>query len=269
MIHPGTVAVLLTGALAVAQQPAATIDQPLQVPALALDDLKTAWSAPAAWTSGDWARASLGAAALVGVSLALDRPVDRAVRRMDRGRYDPWANRLDTLGGAGTVVIAGGAYVGGLLADQPRVREFGADAALSMLVAQSVTIPVKLLAGRFRPEQEAGPYHFKPLGGSQSFPSGHATQAFTLAAVIAEYADNPWASAAAYGGATLVGLARLEQRAHFVSDVAAGAVIGTLSAKAVMQHHRFLRSGAGGGVKVAWAPVRTRDTTGLMVSLKF
>ncbi len=179
------------------------------------------------------------------------------------------AKRLDTLGGVGTVAIAGGAYVGGLLADQPRVREFGADAALSMLVAQSVTIPVKILAGRFRPDQDAGPYHFKPLGGSQSFPSGHATQAFTLAAVISEYADNPWGSAAAYGGAVLVGLARLEQRAHFVSDVVAGAVVGTLAAKAVMQHHRFLRSGPGSPVSVSWAPVCTADTTGLLVSLRF
>jgi len=267
VLHPGTVAILLTGALAMAQQPAATIDMPLQVPALAIDDLKSAWSAPAAWTSGDWQRVGLGAAALVGVSLALDRPADRAVRRMDRGSYDPWAKRLDTLGGVGTVAIAGGAYVGGLLADQPRVREFGADAAFSMLVAQSVTLPVKVLAGRFRPDQEAGPYHFKPLGGSQSFPSGHATQAFTLAAVVSEYADNPWASAAAYGGAALVGLARLEQRAHYVSDVVAGALVGTLSAKAVLLRHRALRSGS--GVKVSWAPVRTRDTTGLLVSLKF
>ena len=41
-------------------------------------------------------------------------------------------------------------------------------------------------------------------------------------------------------GATLVGLARIEQRAHFVSDVAAGAVIGNLSARAVLLRHRTI-----------------------------
>ena len=273
MIPPRTLAAVLAVSVAFAQEasvPSGTIDRPGQIPALAVADLKAAVTAPAAWTAPTWERVGLGALALAGLSIALDRPVDRAVRRSDLTRLDPWANRLEYLGGNGTVIIAGGAYLGGLLANQPRVREFGADACLSMLVAEvTLTLPAKFLAGRSRPSEDAGPYHFKPLGGGESFPSAHATQAFTLAVVLSEYADRPWASVAAYTGATLVGLARIEQRGHYVSDVVAGAAIGTLSAKAVMLRHRTLRLGAQKRVDLSLAPVWTGQQTGMLLKVKF
>jgi len=273
MISRGTLVAALLTSCVFAQQapaPAVEIDRPLQLPALVMGDLGAALTAPAEWSGEDWQKLSLGALAVVGVSLALDRPVARAIERMDRHSYDPWGKRLDTLGGVGTVAIVGGAYVTGLLADQPRLREFGSDAALSMLVAQlCVTIPTKFVVGRSRPYDEQGPYHFKPLHGGLSFPSGHATQVFTLAAVISEYADDPWATAAAYGGAALVGLSRLEQRAHFVSDVVAGAAIGTLSAKAVMLRHRKLRANPRSHLEISCSPLWTGQGAGLSLAVKF
>lgn len=273
MTQSRTLIAALFSTLAIAQSspaPNTEIDRPLQLPGLIVGDLGATLSAPASWSPEDWGKVSLGALAVVGISMALDRPVAKAVDRMDRSSYDPWGKRLDTLGGAGTVVIAGGAYVGGLLADQPKLQEFGSDAAISMLVAQlCVTIPTKFIVGRSRPFDEEGPYHFKPMHGGLSFPSGHATQVFTLAAVISEYADNPWASAAAYGGAALVGLSRLEQRAHFVSDVVAGAAIGTLSAKAVMLRHRTLRASGKSHLKVSISPLWSGNGAGVFVSARF
>jgi len=253
-----------------AKVPIPQVDRPLQIPATGLADLKLAWSAPAAWAGATWGQVGLGTLALVGLSLALDRPVDRAVRRSDLSAYDPWARRLDTLGGTGTIVIAGGSYLGGLLANQPKLREFGADASFSMLVAEvGFTLPAKYLVGRSRPFDDAGPYRFKPLNGGQSFPSSHSTQAFTLAAVVSAYADNSLASAAAYTGAALVGLARIEERQHYLSDVTAGAVIGVLSAKAVMLRHRRLRLGSRGQAELTVTPVWTGQQTALRASLSF
>ncbi|MDP2876223.1 MAG: phosphatase PAP2 family protein [Holophaga sp.] len=274
MFHLRITTAVLVASIAFAQEmpaPPVAIDRPLQLPSLILGDLKATWTAPAAWTSDEWTKLSMAALAVVGVSLALDRPTARAVERMDRTSYDPWGKRLDTLGGLGTIAIAGGAYVGGLLFEQPKMREFGADAALSMLIAQLVvTIPVKYLAGRSRPIDDQGPYHFKPLRGGFSFPSGHASRAFALATVLSEYADNPWISGLAYGGAALVGVSRLEQREHFVSDVVAGALIGTLSAKAVMLRHSSLRGhGAKSRLTLTVAPSWINDSAGLMVCVKF
>jgi membrane-associated phospholipid phosphatase len=138
-----------------------------------------------------------------------------------------------------------------------------------MFVAGTIAIPTKFLVGRSRPFNDEGPYHFKPLHGGLSFPSGHSTQAFAMAAVVSEYADNPWGSVAAYGGAVLVGLARMEQRSHFVSDVVAGALIGTLSAKAVMSRHRTLRSDTKSHFAMSISPIWSGDSLGLLVSVKF
>ena len=145
------IAALLFAPIALAQQTPMVgmeVDSPRQLPTLVVGDLRAALATPGSWTPGEWGQVALGTLLLVGVSAAMDRPVDRAFRRLDPVPYEPWAKRLDTLGGVGTVGIAGGAYLGGLLLDQPRVRAFGADAAMSMLVAQlTVTLPSRPSSG--------------------------------------------------------------------------------------------------------------------------
>jgi len=55
--------------------------------------------------------------------------------------------------------------------------------------------------------------------------SGHATMAFTLAAVLSPYLTRRW-RVVAYGLAGAVALARVHLGAHFPLDVVAGAALG-------------------------------------------
>jgi membrane-associated phospholipid phosphatase len=65
-----------------------------------------------------------------------------------------------------------------------------------------------------------------PLKGS-SFPSGHATGAFSVATVVAtRYKNHKWVPWAAYGFATAISLSRITTLAHFPSDVFLGAALG-------------------------------------------
>lgn len=65
-----------------------------------------------------------------------------------------------------------------------------------------------------------------PLHGS-SFPSGHATGAFSVAAVVAtRYQRHRWVPWAAYGLATAISFSRITSSAHFPSDVFLGAALG-------------------------------------------
>ena len=74
-----------------------------------------------------------------------------------------------------------------------------------------------------------------------AFPSGHAATAFSIASVFAhQYADKPFVSPVAYSIATLVGITRLTEHDHWVSDVFAGACIGYLCGKQVVKHARRL-----------------------------
>jgi membrane-associated phospholipid phosphatase len=65
-----------------------------------------------------------------------------------------------------------------------------------------------------------------PLKGS-SFPSGHATAAFSVATVVAyRYRNHKWVPILSYGLATAIGLSRVATMAHFPSDVFLGSAMG-------------------------------------------
>ena len=96
---------------------------------------------------------------------------------------------------------------------------------------------VKYAVGRVRPNPAIHTFEFKPFSGAQSFPSGHASQAFAVATAIAENYPAWWVQALCYGGAGLVGYARIEQNAHYTSDVVAGALLGWSVARSVVHRH--------------------------------
>ncbi|MDX1386462.1 MAG: phosphatase PAP2 family protein [bacterium] len=67
----------------------------------------------------------------------------------------------------------------------------------------------------------------RPDGGNYSFPSGHSTAAFSTAAVLTTFYG--WKGALpGYAAAILVSLNRLDSKAHWLTDVLGGAVIGTV-----------------------------------------
>lgn len=92
---------------------------------------------------------------------------------------------------------------------------------------------VKRLIGRARPLVEGGadPFLYRPLGWSveyASLPSGHATDAFAIAAAIG--ALWPRTRLVMWTYALLIAVSRVVLTAHFPSDVIAGAVVGTMGA---------------------------------------
>ena len=104
-----------------------------------------------------------------------------------------------------------------------------------------VVYPMKFLLGRSRPSENRGSQNYHPFNISGSLPSSHTAEAFTMAAVVAEHADNPWVSALAYGLAAGVGVSRVYDDHHWFSDVVASAVIGTVVGKAVVALNRQRR----------------------------
>jgi membrane-associated phospholipid phosphatase len=102
-------------------------------------------------------------------------------------------------------------------------------------------VPVLKVAGdRRRPRETDRTFDFRHSGAS--FPSGHTTEAFALASVIADHYDSGWIKGVSYGSAALVGFARIHHQAHFLSDVAAGALIGTAVGRAVIHRNEAERS---------------------------
>lgn len=96
------------------------------------------------------------------------------------------------------------------------------------------TFPLKRASHRLRPD------------GSDylSFPSGHTAGAFMLAEFMAqEYGDkSPIYSIIGYSFATTTGIFRIYNRAHWFSDVVAGAGFGILSTKAAYLVYPYIRN---------------------------
>ncbi len=125
----------------------------------------------------------------------------------------------------------------------PRFRAgFGQLAAATGFVFLGVGLPglastlLKRLIGRGRPEvyQPDLPLVFRwnlTDYDYQSFPSGHATTSFALAMVAAFLF--PRLALPAIAIAVLISFSRIVLGAHYLTDITAGAVLGTLGAYAV------------------------------------
>jgi membrane-associated phospholipid phosphatase len=161
------------------------------------------------------------------------------------GRGGSLADAVAMIGDPGSVVVAGGTLIVGYALHRPRVADVGRHLSEAIIVSGTLTAASKALIGRARP-RVAGldePDVFTPLrpgNGHASYPSGHTSAAFSMAAVLdRELARSAfatrhrsWARAASvglYGSAAAVGTARVVQRAHWSSDVLAGAGLGLAS----------------------------------------
>lgn len=81
----------------------------------------------------------------------------------------------------------------------------------------------------------------RPDGTGYSFPSGHTANAFAGATMLAiEYGEEyRWVPYVSYGVATGVGLMRMSNEKHYLSDVLFGAGLGILSMKVAYWTHQY------------------------------
>lgn len=214
----------------------------LSYPDIVLDDVKHVVTAPARWDETDWRTAGWASLTVVGTALIVDRPLRDEMRR--HSGDNSFITQVERFGSQYAAGVVGGFYVAGALAGNETSLQVAQDGLAASLIASGIVTPtIKLVAGRSRPRAGEAIYSFRPFSdANSSFPSGHTTEAFALAAVIANHYDETWVACASYSIAGLVGLARSYHQAHFASDIVAGAMIGTLVGKSVVAHNTALRS---------------------------
>lgn len=224
--------------------------------------------APIDWDAHSWAKAAavVGSVALLSTQ---DGRIDRAVARNDSSTARSVSRAVTPFGSYAAVGISVASLGGGLIFKDANLRDTGRDAIEAELFAAGIVTPIlKATLGRSRPSQGADGDELRPFGGSQSFPSGHATEAFAVASVFAARSEGWVVPTIAYTLASAVGLARMHDREHFASDVVAGAVIGTVIGQSVVRKHPAegrtawmlvpfaTPHGAGIGLSLAPAPPR-------------
>ena len=150
------------------------------------------------------------------------------------------ASTINALAVPGTAIFALGAYTAGQIGHDRGLAEIGFHGGESIILGEVVTIALKGVIGRARPEERPdNPYDFHLGSGFAhdsrgSLPSAHATAAFALASAASVESARWWRGASwigplAYAGAGTMALSRVYSNKHWLSDVLAGAGVGMAS----------------------------------------
>jgi membrane-associated phospholipid phosphatase len=196
---------------------------------IALADAGAYFTAPLRFSSTDW----LIAAGTLGASAAL-MPADESLNTLMLRNRSQTADVFAEAGRFyGELAVGGGIgaglYVIGLASQNEDVRVTGRLTLEALAYGGVVNIALNSLTGRSRPYTEQGAFKFQPVQfntDNTSFPSGHATVAFAVSAVLAERIGNPWVGAGLYAVASLTAISRMYQTKHWASDVLLGGAIG-------------------------------------------
>ncbi len=222
-------------------------------------------TSPLRWDGSQWIRAAAVVAAL-GVVASEDDAIDEKFRSHRSSQTDAFARGVTPLGSYAGVGLSAAALGSGLLFKDDVLRETGRDAIEAELLAAGVLTPLlKITLGRLRPVQGSDADEFHAFSGRNSFPSGHATEAFAIASVFAARSRGWVVPTLAYALASGVAFARINDRAHFASDVVGGAVLGTVVGRSIVRRHSDERESLVPSV----LPLVTRRGAGLMLSWSF
>jgi hypothetical protein len=234
-----------------------------------VDDIKYEATAPSRWDTQDWKELAWAGVAVAGTAVFVDRPMRDFMRKQTQG--NTFLNDIQNFGQSYAFGVMGGFYVVGLAAGSEKTVQVGEDLISASLISATINQTLKVAVNRYRPRDDKLSDNYQGytgLNNNSSFPSGHTTEAFTLASVLASsYEDDPWVAYSVYSIAGMVGVARMYLDAHWASDVVTSAFIGTWVGKGIVSHNRELRNNKKSSVAVL--PDVAPGYTGVRVEAKF
>jgi membrane-associated phospholipid phosphatase len=134
----------------------------------------------------------------------------------------PGISKMASTAGGGKYMIPAtvGLFAAGRFAQGSTFRAFSYDATQAIIVSSVYTGILKKAVGRTRPDGS----------DNLSFPSGHTSTAFAWATVAQSHYG--WkVGAPSYLAASAIGLSRISNNKHNLSDVVAGATIGYITGR--------------------------------------
>lgn len=223
-------------------------------------------TSPVHWEKDDWLKASAVVVIAAGLYV-FDQNIHDWTQKRRGETTDNISSLVRPFGeGQYTVPGLGLVYLYGYAANDSKAEKTALLGVESFLISGAFTEVLKYSTHRYRPEDSDrydrwdGPSF---SNSNLSFASGEATAAFSVATVIAsEYEDKAWVPPLAYGIATLTALARINDNAHWASDVCVGSAIGYFTAKTIVSLHKK-------NSRFQVVPLTDGQNNGLAISYRF
>lgn len=235
----------------------------LEFPKVLVEDVVYAATSPFRWDKKDWLMLGAGIAAVAAVSLA-DTHVRNQIQHLQNASANDAASQIRKFGGIYSYAVLGLFLAGGETFGNSTATAVFIDGAAATLISGGIAQGLKYAVGRARPNTDEGNAYYLPFSTKeQSFPSGETTQAFAVASVIASHYDELWIKVTSYGIATLVGMARMYEDAHWASDALAGALIGTAVGIALVHFNDKRRSKPEKRTRFLITPLIAGNATGV------
>lgn len=227
---------------------------------LFVSNLKQVITKPFHMKGKEWLKFGIFAASTATMTM-VDEPIQQYAVKLNE--HNDWmkniSHNVTRFGGIYEGVVLVGLGATGFIIKNQKLKTTTLLATQSYLTTAIISPILKQLVGRQRPNVydpgslESEPkFHGPSFNGGKdingkrlnsSFPSGHATAAFSAATVYAmEYRDKPLVPIIAYSAATLIGLSRITENKHWFTDVFVGAMFGFLTGRQVVNnYHRFAK----------------------------
>lgn len=234
-----------------------------------LKNTGTIITAPLTWKKDDWRKFGILSGVTVVTALTVDKNRDNYTKNVGKDTRHI-SEAIKFLGdGAVSLSICGAIYAYAGYSSRPVLREAALAGTQSFIISGLVANMIKVTTHRPRPSSGKNYNAFQEdkviSWKNMSFPSGHTTTAFSMAAVIdSYYGERAFVPTAAYSAAALVGWSRFNDSDHWVSDIIFGGALGYYTGKKIAALHKGGHAG-----ETAVIPVITQDSGGLALLHRF
>jgi membrane-associated phospholipid phosphatase len=203
-----------------------------------VDGMIYTYTSPVRWKGKDWLKLGGVLAGTAVLSMA-DNPVRNFSLKQD-SRFLDGVNTVGYHYGKPytAFLFTGGFYLGGLIFKSDWARETGLMLGTSLLSTSLLEMMLKNTVGRARPSAGEGNHEltfFNREPAFHSFPSGHASTAFTISLVMARRVKSVPVKIFFYSLAASTVACRLYSDAHWVTDVAFGGTLAWFCSDVVMK----------------------------------
>ncbi len=231
-----------------------------------LTDTKDIVIAPIHWSGKEW----MAASAVVGGTILLYQ-YDKDIQEYFQARQTPLGENIskhifEPMGSGVYSLPAMALFYGqGLIWKNERSKKVALMGVKAYILSGLLVTFPKVLFNRHRP------YHDNPADPTiwegpslplyKSFPSGHTTTVFAIAAVVAsEYKETVWVPIVSYSLAGLTGISRMYDNKHWSSDVFFAAAFGWSIGKLIQASSKW---------NIQTAPMVTPESAGIYLNYKF